>query len=237
MLNKSLYPYIIYNDKTNCRKQFTSIREKLNDELHLHKQFDYYYNNFGFRSIHEEDYTLNDVNDIWCFGCSFTFGSGVSRQDCWPGIIQTKTNRAVKNFGIPGVGPLTVYRLINGWYNSVKNKPKKIFVMGFFPGRTEIWSETKNLFITQTAQDFRGIPYNPLEVESMYERIVPKIKNFTNTTIFLDVLDIEKSAKKNNRYDRGRDASEKLEKEKNLWGHPGPQFHEFVADTVIKKYL
>ena len=59
----------------------------------------------------------------------------------------------------------------------------------------------------------------------------------SNKAIFLDVLDIEKSAKKNNRYDRGRDASEKLEKEKNLWGHPGPQFHEFVADTVIKKYL
>ena len=78
MLNKSLYPCVIYNDKTNCRKQFTSIREELNDELQLHKQFDYYYNNFGFRSIHEEDYTLNDVNDIWCFGCSFTFGNELS---------------------------------------------------------------------------------------------------------------------------------------------------------------
>lgn len=235
MLNKDLYP-CVKDQPPNHRQQYRR-REMTNDELHLHEPFDYYYNNFGFRSINEEDYDLTDINDIWCFGCSFTHGVGVSRQNCWPGVIQTKTNRTVKNFGIGRAGPITTYRLMKGWYNSVKNKPKKIFVFGFFPGRTEIWDENKKIFITQTAQETTDLPYDPFEIDSMYENIIPKIKQFTNTTVFLNLLDIKKLAHSAGKYDNGRDASKKLKEEKKWQGHPGTQFHEFVADMVINEYL
>ena len=55
--------------------------------------FGYTRNSYGFRDYKDREYVLeNSENEIWCFGCSFTQGIGVSRQNCWPGVIQTKTN-------------------------------------------------------------------------------------------------------------------------------------------------
>jgi hypothetical protein len=198
--------------------------------LHLYDDFDYYFNNYGFRSINEENYYLDDDNDIWCFGCSFTAGIGVSRQNCWPAIVEKSTNRPVKNFGVPGAGPRNAWRLIRAWYESVDVKPKHIFVFGFFPGRDEVPLEdekTGNMFYEQTQRKVKT--YDNIDTEKMYKDVISKIKKYNNVT-YLNIRHEVDDAIEHGYLDMGRDMPE----DSSVYGHPGPIFHKKIADKFIK---
>ena len=51
-------------------------------------------------------------NFVACFGCSFTYGHGVSESNTWPSILESKINISVFNFGLSGLG-------IDGIYNNL----------------------------------------------------------------------------------------------------------------------
>lgn len=99
--------------------------------------YEYTLNNYDFRS--DFNYSVNNQPDeIWCIGCSFTFGVGVSKSVVWPSLVQQEfPNNLVKNFGIGASGPLTQYRLLNNWLHYSEFKPKVVYILGFFPYRIE----------------------------------------------------------------------------------------------------
>lgn len=207
--------------------------EEKNEDLHKHENFDYYFNNYGFRSLREEDYNLYDENDIWCFGCSFTVGIGVSRLKNWPAVINRITKRQVKNFGVGGCGPKTMYRLMANWYDNVKFKPRKILVLGSFDGRDEKWDDSQKYYLHQTVQNTYGLEYDIDKIHDMYIETHNKIKNFKDTILISPNLMLEES-KRVGMNDRGRDNSKGLIQNHNFHGHPGIKFHNFVAEEFIK---
>lgn len=121
----------------------------INDDYTLDEfcNFKYEISTIGYRksTLNDGPKINNSKNEIWCFGDSFTFGTGVPADRTWPSIIQTHTDCKVINFGIGGVGPQTVLRLIKEWLLVADYKPKTILTYGFFPGRFEIMN-SDNLF-------------------------------------------------------------------------------------------
>ena len=216
----------------NWRRKYWDWEEK-NIELSKHEDFDYYFNNWGFRSINEEDYTLKDENDIWCFGCSFTAGVGVPITKGWPSIIQKETNKKVKNFGVGGAGPKTMLRIMSSWYKAVNNKPKQIFVLGAFEGRDELWDEDGNCFLLQNNRVTHNLPYNPIKIDAEYTEIYEKIEAFP-TTVRLDPAIMLADALKLGVNDRGRDNSRNLIEQHNHYGHPGVLFQKYVATRFLE---
>lgn len=201
-------------------------KEKQNPQLYEHKEFDYYFNNYGFRSVNEENYNLDDKNDIWCFGCSVTLGVGVSRHDMWPSLIQTHTNRKVKNFAVGGAGPVTTLRLLRHWYTMSEFKPKQIFILGFFPGRNEVWDDKKNKF---------QFIHHCSDVEDVYEKCIQEMKS-TNSVKIIDVETSLESAKKINLKDWGRDGCDSWAA-KHIVGHPGVKYHNYIYQKITNEEL
>lgn len=99
--------------------------------------FGYIENNYGFRS-HTDFSINNEPNEIWCFGCSCTYGEGVDVDYTWPSFIKNLTGKTVKNFGVSGAGPLTTIRLLTNWLKLSDYKPDTIYILGHFDGRLEI---------------------------------------------------------------------------------------------------
>ena len=202
--------------------------EQQNPDLHKHKKFDYYWNNYGFRSIDEEDYSLDDLNDIWCFGCSLTLGVGVSRQDIWPSLIQQKTKRKVKNFAVGGAGPKTTLRILTHWYDMSKHKPNQIFILGFFLGRNEVWNDITGCY------EFSQ--HNP-DVMGLYDGYIKDIMSVTDNIKLIDVQQSLEYAKKRNVKDWGRDGCEEWVSDKGSshTGHPGVKYHTYISDRFINE--
>ena len=101
--------------------------------------FNYEFDEYGFRKSKLNSPSMdNTPNEIWCFGDSFTMGTGVPSDRAWPAILQEYTNQKVINFGVGGCGPETTLRLLNNWLKHSKYKPTNIFIYGFFPGRFEV---------------------------------------------------------------------------------------------------
>jgi len=60
-------------------------------------------NNSGFRNV--RDFSESDQGRIIALvGDSFTFGSGVNTDETYGAVLETTTNNAVYNFGMPGFG-------------------------------------------------------------------------------------------------------------------------------------
>lgn len=219
---------------TNWRLQYTEW-ELLNPDINSYPKFDYFHNNWGFRSIDEENYVLNDENDIWCFGCSFTVGIGVPVLNTWPAVIRKLTNyRKVKNFGVQGCGIQTIYRLMNSWYNAVDVKPKEIFVLGAFEGRSEVWCDTSETYFLQQPNMFWDKPYDIEEVERTYKDLIPKVDSFKNITTRIDIQSLVRETLDNKTYGKSRDSSEQVEKKFNVYGHPGKDFHKYTANKFLE---
>ena len=101
--------------------------------------FNYEFNKYGFRKSKLNCPSINNTpNEIWCFGDSFTMGTGVPSDRTWPAILQEYTNQKVINFGVGGAGPETILRLLKSWLVHSKHKPVTVFIYGFFPGRFEV---------------------------------------------------------------------------------------------------
>lgn len=71
----------------------------------------YAYNSWGFRDRDFNQYINQEV--ILCLGDSFTVNIGGPAEHSWPGILQTKTNIPVLNFGVDGLGNDGIHYIFN----------------------------------------------------------------------------------------------------------------------------
>ena len=65
-------------------------------------------------------------NNIACFGCSNTFGTGLPWEETWPSVLNKLLGEdwSVKNYGVNGAPMDTISRLIYNY--TLSNKPKVI---------------------------------------------------------------------------------------------------------------
>jgi hypothetical protein len=185
-------------------------------------KFNYVWNNYGFRSLYYEDYHLDDDNDIWCFGCSVTSGIGVAVEQTWPYLIQQNISRNVKNFGVGGGGEMTCHRLLFNWLKYSKHKPKQIFVLGFFPGRKEVYDKDLNEYVKVNVHDINYKVETSSQILNENTRLLQDICD-TKNLHYINVEESYKNAFQNNMKDFGRDKM-----------HPGVKYHKFIANEFSK---
>jgi len=98
-------------DTTDNKDTYTSnlqnptAYQRLSELGFLNTQIDYRFNSHGFRTD-EFDQPI----DAACFGCSFTMGTGVHKQDTWPSQLQALTGLSVANLGHAGSSNDTAVR-------------------------------------------------------------------------------------------------------------------------------
>lgn len=69
----------------------------INQRRFLHRSVLAYGTQNNLRSTEGQEY------DIYCVGCSFTFGWGLEKQHTWPELLSKKLNCSVGNYGVPGM--------------------------------------------------------------------------------------------------------------------------------------
>lgn len=129
-----------YNDSSLTKRGLSSLlgynveNFTIGDIINEHKNLEV--NSQGFREPF--DFSEGEINNsIWCFGCSWTFGVGVSKWTTWPKLLSSKIqNTNIVNFGVPASGPETTYRLLQH-YISIGCVPNTVCILGWFPGRIE----------------------------------------------------------------------------------------------------
>ena len=206
--------------------------------------FDYTRNNYGFRDCNEEDWSIdNTENETWCFGCSITFGVGVPNRFSWPSIIQKNISNKVRNYGAPGTGVETTFRLLNEWINTSKYKPQNILIHGFFDNRFEIemndgwWLQFQGNTVGRHCLDF------PLYRNQIYKKYNQSGMLFKNT-----IFKINRLAMKHNCNIIMLPISDNMELISNNYGrdminytsdyyqpHPGPTYHKDIANKLLEK--
>ena len=84
-------------------------------QLHPHRNFDYRFNSWGFRS--EYDYEALNVDGkkakiILAIGDSFTMNVGGPLEHSWPSLLQEKVDIPVLNGGVDGLGPDSYHLIV-----------------------------------------------------------------------------------------------------------------------------
>jgi len=95
----------------------------------------YYSKNFSY-TLDENAFRKYDLpkvsKKIFCYGCSNTFGFGLSDDETWPYILSQKYSEKYlpKNFGLIGGSADTIARLV--YQTTLQEKPEMVFIL--FPG-------------------------------------------------------------------------------------------------------
>jgi len=114
----------------DSEKNFLKNRSEYKEKLNLpfpwdNKDIDYRINKHGFRG--DEIENINNGQDTFiALGCSITFGQGVSEEQTWPSQLGRMLGMKHYNFGAPGRGYETSFRLLNYWLPILK--PKYVFM-------------------------------------------------------------------------------------------------------------
>jgi hypothetical protein len=95
----------------------------------------YNYNSRGFRDSEWPDSLEELKNAIWCFGDSFTFGTGSLVENTWPMILQSKTNQRCINVSLDGASNDWICRKVLRVLEVVQ--PKNIIIHWSFVHRSE----------------------------------------------------------------------------------------------------
>lgn len=82
----------------------------------------YSHNAQGFR-----DSELDDRPAGMAFGCSMTYGTGLPVNRIWPSLLGRLLGFHVWNFGIPGVGYDTVFRMMHHWVPVIRPRLVVVF--------------------------------------------------------------------------------------------------------------
>lgn len=77
-----------------------------NQKRFLHRSVLDYESQNDLRSVEGEEY------DVYCIGCSFTFGYGLEKQHTWPELLSKKLNCSVGNYGVPAMSVHGCFRQI-----------------------------------------------------------------------------------------------------------------------------
>lgn len=83
---------------------------------------------------------LTDMNRIWFFGCSLTYGSGLAAIDApitsrWTSLVADRLNLKEENKGSPGASNEMILVELRDAYNSI-HKNDTVILQTTFPGRT-----------------------------------------------------------------------------------------------------
>jgi hypothetical protein len=93
---------------------------------------EYIFDENGYRLFRPESFE-NIKDEIFCFGCSYTFGFGLPEDHAWPYILGKKINMKPINYGVSAISTDFIARQVYQIFNTIPKEkyPKHVFI--FFP--------------------------------------------------------------------------------------------------------
>lgn len=200
------------------KKYFDDVIKKTPSNRYFNKKVIYNLNDKAFRTY---NLPLNEKK-IFCFGCSCTFGLGLSDDETWPYIISNKFDNKlnIENFGTIGASSDTIARFV---YQLRKLNPVGVIIL--FPSifRKEYTTEegkvlnfnvrstSKNINIHEDYYKKSGEAYNGyLSLLNNNESFFNFIKNFNFISLLLKDIPF-------------------------AWGSLCPTLHE--QENILEKYI
>lgn len=188
----------------------------------------YKFNSHGFRS---KEFEVDSTKpSILCLGCNITEGVGVNYEDTWIAHIEKAfPDYNVYNLGISGSSGDTVARLLTAFGNILNTK--LIFVL--WPHITSYEQYDTGAVINMRpnngienhypAEHTRTHFFNNRQKNRTIVKLLSKINQYQVFEEYYDSV-IHQGDWRNKIIDTGRD------------NHPGPQWHQAMADIFLKKY-
>lgn len=107
-------------------------------------EVDYHFNEFGYRKTGRE---YEDGPRVFTFGCSLTFGTGISVCDTWSNILTERLSKyygqkfSLWNFAQGGASNDFITRSVFYQLQDIDNKPKIVIIQFTLSDRTEYISQ------------------------------------------------------------------------------------------------
>jgi hypothetical protein len=193
----------------------------------------YEFNNYGFRTPDNFNIKKPLEGDMYV-GCSFTVGSALNITDTWAYKVWQTQQGAFYNLGQCGAGIDTCYRLMKSWIPVLK--PRKVYILGFFDYRTEIFTdEGKLISLRPSNQNLSPLQQTLFDefYTSRLESALSMIRTFDairyighehKVDILMPSLELLKTAEQmrhGNQCGFARDLC-----------HPGKKYHNFLSDNI-----
>ena len=186
----------------------------------IDKQFDYKFNQQGFRSIEFDSVQSAGM----AFGCSYTQGIGLPIEDVWPSIVSKNLDYPIWNLGVAGSSMDTVFRLAEYWIPALK--PKFVLIAGPFDSRIEICN-ADGKFVNYMPSHNIPLFYKEWIMNSVNGQLNFK-KNLLAITAICDRFNIPVIALEvENNLDMDRNSRE--------LGHSGVAVHIKYANKILEK--
>jgi hypothetical protein len=194
--------------------------QKLKELGWIDKQFDYRFNQQGFRSIEFDSVKSAGM----AFGCSYTEGVGLPIENVWPSIVSKNLDYPIWNLGVGGSSMDTVFRLAEYWIPALK--PKFVLIAGPLDSRIEICNADGE-FVTYIPSDkiprfYKEWIMNSINGQLNFKKNLLAITEICNRyNIPVIALEVENNLDTDN---SSRDLS-----------HSGTKIHMEYANKILEK--
>lgn len=199
-LNYDLYKNYWYN--TNFNGKIVETLKWMSNDTHEHylnngnrfyniSDIDYEINQYGYRTSKMTNNIFKE-NNIACFGCSNTFGTGLPWEETWPSVLNKLLGEdwSVKNYGVIAASNDMISRLIYNY--TISHKPK--IICCYLPEvfRMELYKEySYDNFLPYGASDIEKNNLNKWEYYRAYRKIANEensIYNFIKNYKFIEMI-------------------------------------------------
>ena len=186
---ESLY-YALYNERYHY------------NEYHSKEKIEYKLNKHNFRCT--QDFSSYDSSkfNIFCLGCSYTFGIGIDNDSTWSQVLHLNTkilpqDAVMWNLGIPGASNDQICRLLVDIY--FLYKPSLVYIQWTIPSRREhVFDDgtTRKILGSHPKYWIDNTPeykaYNTLQNDflDLYNfqknKLLSELLAFSNKSVFID---------------------------------------------------
>ena len=127
----------------DTEENYIEAKKRFGSEWYYHDNpIDYSFNSYGYRTIE-----LEEIKDdfIIGFGCSYSMGVGLHKEDIWVEKLGKKLNKQVVNLSLEGIGNTTTFynnHLFYSWCKKNNKIPSGVFIQLTFNHRREFFHTT-----------------------------------------------------------------------------------------------
>ena len=187
---------------------------------HSVSNIEYKFNSYGFRADE-----FSNTDNIVSLGCSFTLGVGIHAYQTWSNIVSNTLGLANFNLAIDGASADCCFRMAANWIPQLN--PKVVLYQNPEPSRFEWFDSTYKKPHNMLASSKNHSEFYKEWVMSERNLTMNYLKNLYAIQHLADsvgALFVHIPLANINRLDSARDK-----------GHFGPNTHNAVADTVLRR--
>ena len=236
----------------DTKERFLNTSKEHQDYWNSLPPISYDFNKYRFRCGELSEQT--ETESIMFLGCSMTFGIGVHKEKTWPYLVAKELGLKEINLGIPGGNLDSAYRVYSYWQSRIKSKYTCLL---FPPGKRFECDQTSTQFVTETHPEgsHRFVQLGHWTLNQMSKRLPPfKEEHWPEVAVWLEesyfsdqmtaintrknidaISNIAKETNSTLFYTSTECSGVKHDTKARDNVHPGPQWHEQMAEKFINE--